>query len=138
MHCSADSAGTVLPAGVLAALLVAGMLLMLLIALRWLSRLRLHTSGFTRLMAGAVAAVLLLALPLLALHAIHHADGDENSRCAVAGIAHSVAGGVLTTPPALAPPSGEGVSHLPYLRTDAERPPFPPTARGPPCILPAA
>ncbi|HEX7926189.1 MAG TPA: hypothetical protein VF678_01280 [bacterium] len=109
-------------------------------AVWWLLRRlqpRRHAPLALRLATGALIALMLLAVPLLAVHATHHADGDAEGRCAVAGIAHSVHAGMVATPPVLAPLVGEAVPFPPYLRADAERLPLAPIARGPPVAITA-
>jgi hypothetical protein len=99
---------------------------------RWSARPPALRSPAAHWLATGVLAAVFLALPLLSLHATHHLDGDPDRHCALAGIAHSVAGGVVTAPPALPPPIGAVLPPLPYLGRDAVRLPPQPIARGPP------
>jgi hypothetical protein len=138
VHHGVDVAGVTLHAHAVGPLLADSALLLGLAALVWLlCRPVVRNPLFVRWAAGGLVAALLLAAPLLAIHATHHADGDSQGRCAVAGIAHSVAGGLVTTPPTLAPFTSGAIALPPYLHVDAERLPLAPIARGPPATLTA-
>lgn len=136
-----DVAGVTLPSGVVGAVTAVGVLLLGLAVLLWMLRRRTRpwTPSLlaTRWAAGVLVTALLLAAPLLTVHATHHLDGDAEGRCAVAGIAHSVAGGLVSAPPSLAPLSSEAAPYPPYLHVDAERLPLAPIARGPPAATAA-
>lgn len=85
-----------------------------------------------RWLAGGTVALLLLAAPLLALHATHQLEAGPGKHCAVAGIAHSISAAVTQAVQALAPIAAAVVLTLIFLAHQTRRPSPQPIARGPP------